>query len=31
MTGTFSLAQASLQFLFVAAGGVCVGLAWAGS
>ncbi len=27
MTGTFSLAQASLQFLFVAAGGVCVGLA----
>src|SRR2546421_5265660 len=27
MTGTFSLAQASLQFLFVAAGGICVGLA----
>src|SRR5205085_8322199 len=27
MTGTFSLAQASLQFLFVATGGVCVGLA----
>ena len=27
MTGTFSLGQASLQFLFVAAGGVCVGLA----
>src|SRR3989475_5509100 len=26
MTGTFSLAQASLQFLFVAAGGICVGL-----
>jgi len=27
ITGTFSLAQASLQFLFVAAGGICVGLA----
>jgi len=27
MTGTFSLGQASLQFLFVAAGGICVGLA----
>src|SRR3989442_5683286 len=27
MTGTFSLAQASLQFLLVAAGGICVGLA----
>src|SRR5437899_7613585 len=27
LTGTFSLAQAGLQFLFVAAGGVCVGLA----
>ncbi len=27
MIGTFSLAQASLQFLFVAAGGICVGLA----
>src|SRR5438445_1596107 len=27
MTGAFSLGQASLQFLFVAAGGVCVGLA----
>src|SRR5712675_1402921 len=27
MTGSFSLAQASTQFLFVAAGGVCVGLA----
>src|SRR6184192_4708474 len=27
MTGAFSLAQASLQFLFVAAGGICVGLA----
>ena len=27
MTGTFSLAQASLQFLFVAAGGICVGVA----
>jgi CPA1 family monovalent cation:H+ antiporter len=27
MTGSFSLGQASLQFLFVAAGGVCVGLA----
>src|SRR5215216_1226253 len=27
MTGTFSLGQASLQFLFVATGGVCVGLA----
>src|SRR5213075_1122298 len=27
MTGIFSLGQASLQFLFVAAGGVCVGLA----
>src|SRR5881398_1235856 len=26
-TGAFSLAQASLQFLFVAAGGMCVGLA----
>src|SRR5438132_4796369 len=26
MTGTFSLAQASFQFLFVAAGGICVGL-----
>src|SRR5246500_1668342 len=26
ITGTFSLAQASLQFLFVAAGGICVGL-----
>src|SRR5256886_1108398 len=26
MTGTFSLGQASLQFLFVAAGGICVGL-----
>ena len=26
MTGTFSLAQASLQFLLVAAGGICVGL-----
>jgi CPA1 family monovalent cation:H+ antiporter len=27
MTGAFSLGQASLQFLFVAAGGICVGLA----
>src|SRR5436189_5098507 len=27
LTSTFSLGQASLQFLFVAAGGVCVGLA----
>src|SRR5947207_10690840 len=27
MTGAFSLAQASLQFLLVAAGGICVGLA----
>src|SRR5207302_1719683 len=27
MTGAFSLGQASLQFLFVAVGGVCVGLA----
>src|SRR5947208_1016922 len=27
LIGTFSLAQASLQFLFVAAGGICVGLA----
>src|SRR5207237_2800749 len=27
ITGMFSLAQASLQFLFVAAGGICVGLA----
>src|SRR5437867_6913203 len=27
MTGTFSLTQASLQFLLVAAGGICVGLA----
>jgi monovalent cation/hydrogen antiporter len=27
ITGTFLLAQASLQFLFVAAGGICVGLA----
>jgi CPA1 family monovalent cation:H+ antiporter len=27
LTGTFSLAQASLQFLLVAAGGICVGLA----
>src|SRR2546421_7636390 len=27
MTGAFSLVQASLQFLFVAAGGICVGLA----
>src|SRR5882757_801220 len=27
LTGTFSLGQASLQFLFVAAGGICVGLA----
>jgi Na+/H+ antiporter len=27
MTGTFSLGQASLRFLFVAAGGICVGLA----
>src|SRR6266704_6230247 len=27
MTGAFSLGQASLQFLFVATGGVCVGLA----
>jgi Na+/H+ antiporter len=27
MTGSFSLAQASSQFLFVAAGGICVGLA----
>jgi Na+/H+ antiporter len=27
MTGAFSLEQASLQFLFVAAGGICVGLA----
>ncbi len=26
MTGTFSLAQASMQFVLVAAGGVCVGL-----
>src|SRR6266702_2592654 len=26
MTGSFSLAQASTQFLFVAAGGVCVGV-----
>jgi monovalent cation/hydrogen antiporter len=26
MTGSFSLGQASLQFLFVATGGVCVGL-----
>jgi Na+/H+ antiporter len=27
MTGSFALGQASLQFLFVATGGVCVGLA----
>jgi len=27
LTGSFSLGQASLQFLFVATGGVCVGLA----
>src|SRR5437867_6691921 len=27
MTGVFSLEQASLQFLFVATGGICVGLA----
>jgi Na+/H+ antiporter len=27
MTGQFSLAHATLQFLFVAAGGICVGLA----
>jgi Na+/H+ antiporter len=27
MTGSFSLARASSQFLFVAAGGICVGLA----
>src|SRR5260370_13517637 len=27
MTGTFSPGQASVQFLFVAAGGICVGLA----
>src|SRR5947209_9063458 len=27
MTGSFSLGQASLQFLFVATGGVCVGIA----
>jgi Na+/H+ antiporter len=27
MTGAFSLGEASLQFLFVAAGGICVGLA----
>src|SRR5213595_594531 len=27
MTGSFSLGEASLQFLFVAAGGICVGLA----
>jgi Na+/H+ antiporter len=27
MAGSFSLGQASLQFLFVAAGGICVGLA----
>jgi monovalent cation/hydrogen antiporter len=27
MTGAFSLGQASLQFLFVAAGGICVGIA----
>ena len=27
MTGSFSLGQASLQFLFVASGGICVGLA----
>src|SRR6184192_854404 len=27
MTGAFSLGQASLRFLFVAAGGICVGLA----
>src|SRR6266851_1720070 len=27
MTGTFSLGQASLRFLLVAAGGICVGLA----
>src|SRR5213082_1454572 len=27
MTGAFSLEQASLRFLFVAAGGICVGLA----
>jgi monovalent cation/hydrogen antiporter len=27
ITGTFSLAQAGLQFLFVATGGICVGLA----
>jgi monovalent cation/hydrogen antiporter len=27
MTGVFSLEQASLRFLFVAAGGICVGLA----
>jgi CPA1 family monovalent cation:H+ antiporter len=27
MTGAFSLGQASLQFLFVATGGICVGLA----
>ncbi len=27
LTGSFSLGQASLQFLFVAAGGICVGVA----
>jgi CPA1 family monovalent cation:H+ antiporter len=27
MTGSFSLAQAGVQFLFVAAGGICVGVA----
>jgi CPA1 family monovalent cation:H+ antiporter len=27
MTGSFSLGQASLQFLFVATGGVCIGIA----
>src|SRR3954468_9399167 len=27
MTGAFSLSQASLRFVFVAAGGICVGLA----
>src|ERR1700682_644068 len=27
LTGSFSLGQASLQFLFVAAGGICIGLA----
>src|ERR1700692_211856 len=33
LTGTFSLGQASLQFLFVAAGGICVGLpvGWLGT